>query len=145
MLTIVSIACRVQELMAQRVARVEVRADDVLRALAAIGTSDIDNYGITDDGRVVLRPGASPDARFAVQSVRRRARRLEGGELEVIVELRLWNKPEALRMLAMHTGVLREQLDVTHHFVAEVPSKAANAKEWRQQHSPDAALEGAKR
>src|SRR6478735_89676 len=51
MLRIAKVAERVQALMAERMARVGVRADDVLRALAAIALSDIDDYEINAAGR----------------------------------------------------------------------------------------------
>jgi phage terminase small subunit len=133
------VAQRVQRLVEARNARTTVTADDVVRELAAVGMSDVEDLEFAGDGRLVVRRGGNPLARRAVASVKfKRVKMGKGQSVSVLeeAEIRLWNKPEALRMLAQHTGVLREQIDVNHHFVAEVPEKSKSPEEWQRQHAP---------
>lgn len=133
------VATRVQQLQSARSKRLEISADDVVRELAAVGMSDVDHLDFGTDGRVTVRPGSSPLARRAVASVKVTVIEGTGRKKGLKItkrELRLWNKNEALRMLAQHTGVLKERVDENHHFVAEIPAKAPSADEWQRQHAP---------
>jgi phage terminase small subunit len=131
------VAARVQQLQLARCARLGITADDVVRELAAVGMSDVEDLAFAQDGRLMVRPGGNPLARRAVASVKFSRVKGKRGELQLEnAEIRLWSKPEALRMLALHTGVLKEQVDVTHRFVAEVPPTAESAAAWQQQHAP---------
>lgn len=134
------VAERIETLQLARTRRMEISADDVVRELAAVGLSDVDHLAIGEDGRVTIRPGGSPLARRAVAMVKQKRRTIvRDGQAPIVeetTELRLWNKNEALRMLAQHTGVLKERVDVNHRFVAEIPAKAVSADEWQRQHAP---------
>lgn len=101
LLTLANVSARVAYLEALRAERVGMTADDVLRELRALGTSDVRHYEFTDDG-IKLADNAPDTAMRAVQSVRRKVRRIEreDGPAEIIeeVEFKLWSKPAALRM-----------------------------------------------
>lgn len=92
---------RIAFLEAKRAERVGMTADDVLRELAVLGTSDVRHYEMGEHG-IELAEGAPEVAMRAVQSVKRKVRRIhkEDGPDEEIeeVEYKLWNKPAALRM-----------------------------------------------
>ena len=101
LLTAANVAERIAYLESLRAERVGMTADQVLRELAVLGTSDVRHYVFSDTG-IDLAADAPDHAMRAVQSVKRRVRRIEreDGPAEEIeeVEYRLWNKPAALRM-----------------------------------------------
>jgi phage terminase small subunit len=103
------VAAAVQAAMDERARRVGMTADEVLRELKAIGQSRVTNYEIGGDAKqpVAVKEGAPADAMAAVSSVKRRVRRVLGregepGEEIEDVELRLWSKPEALKLAGQH-------------------------------------------
>lgn len=85
----------------------------VLGELRLVGMSDIRHYkvdGATGDWR--LAEGAPPEAWRAVASARVRTttRTTEAGtETVVDAELRLWSKPDALRMLGENLGLFPQK------------------------------------
>lgn len=109
---------------AQRLAEVQeaaeaavIQAAAVIREAALIGGSNPNDYEWGDDGRLRTVEGVSPDALRAVSSVKRRVRRIvrDDGAIEEVEhqEFKLWNKPEALRMLGQNLRLwLQEQLGV---------------------------------
>jgi phage terminase small subunit len=109
------VAARVAYLEAERTERVGMAADDVLRELAVIGTSDVRHYEFTDGG-IKLAESAPDVAMRAVQSVRRKVRTIdrEDGQRETVeeVEFRLWNKPAALRMAGEHHRLFVQTVEV---------------------------------
>ncbi|HEY3279760.1 MAG TPA: terminase small subunit [Gemmatimonadales bacterium] len=111
------VSARVAYLEAQRAERVGMTADQVLRELAILGTSDVRHYTFSGAG-LALAEDAPDEAMRAVQSVKRRVRRVQkdDGPAEEIeeVEYRLWNKPAALRMAGEHHGLFKHVIeDVT--------------------------------
>jgi phage terminase small subunit len=94
---------------AQRLARVNMQADTVIVELAALALSRIDHYVVDDDGNVQLTAGAPENAMAAIQSVKRKktVREAKNGELIITydVEIKLWDKPGALKLMGKHAGV----------------------------------------
>ena len=104
---------------AQRLSRVNITADTVLQEMSALALSNVSHYVISDDGQVELAEGAPENAMAAIQSIKRRktVRETRDGELFITydVELRLWNKPEPLKLMGKHANVAAcfDRLEVT--------------------------------
>lgn len=104
---------------AQRIARVNMTADTVLQELSMLATSRIDHYVIDDDGQVQLAEGAPDGAMAAIQSVKRKKtiRESKDGEMFITydVEIRLWDKPGALKLMGKHAGIAAcfDRLEIT--------------------------------
>lgn len=122
LLSNVDIQRAVQRAMRALADRAEIRGEAVLRELAAVAFSQIDDYAADEQGRVRLRRGVQRSALRAVASVkvRKKVRRVKGTsdpeleDVDVQTEIRLWPKVEALKQLAEYTGVL-EREDATAH------------------------------
>ena len=111
LLRTVKVAARLAELRAERSERTGITADRVLEELAVVAFSDVTHYEVGDDGRVVLTGEAAQSATRALSSVKRKTKQfMQKGELvtEHDFEIRLWNKPRALEMLARHLGLFKE-------------------------------------
>jgi len=115
MLRNVKVAARIAFLEAQRLERVGMTADEVLRELAVIGSSDVRHYAFSEGG-ITLAEQAPDVAMRAVQSVRRKVRTIdrEDGQRETVeeVEFRLWSKPAALRMAGEHHRLFVPKVEV---------------------------------
>ena len=98
------IAERVAKMFAKRSERTTITADKVLREMAIVAFSDHSEYKITDGGSAEMKGDAPPEAIRAVASVRVKVRSGPGGD-ERETELKLWDKPTALRSLMKHLGV----------------------------------------
>lgn len=100
------VAAAVRTAMRERAERTELTADRVVLELRLLAFSDVTHYVVADDGRLTVRPDVDPGVLRAVASYRRRER--GGGDgREVEAEVRLWSKLEALKLLAMHLGILK--------------------------------------
>ncbi len=108
----VKVAAAVAAAQAERAERVGLTADEVLRELAVLGRSDVWHYEINDGGRVRLAEGAPPEAIRAVSSIKRKVKHTDTGT-EVETEIKLWSKPDALRMAAQHLGLLVDKTELT--------------------------------
>ncbi len=140
LLKIPEIQAAIQVGMDERARRVGMTADDVLRELKVIGMSDVGDYQVGDPAAPVkVRDGAAPEARRAVSSVKRRVRRIQrnDGPPEEIedVELRLWNKPEALRLAGQHLKLFGEPGEGggAVEKVFFLPVVAVNVEDWQRQ------------
>ena len=100
---------RITQLKDERVDRLQIKADDVLRELAHIGFSNVTNYQLDDSG-VTLAEGASQDAMKAVAGIKRRSFIDRQGCHHVEVEFKLWDKVKALEDLGKHLGLFQEQV-----------------------------------
>jgi len=101
-------AC-IAQLRAEQADRLRIEADTLLRELAICAYSDIQGYVQTEDGGLGLGPQAHPLASRAISSIKRKVTTYGEGEkarTEVTVELRLWNKLQALHTLAQHLGLI---------------------------------------
>ena len=98
------IVARVAELQAERASRVQVSQDDVLRELMRLGFSDVRHFTVNDLGHLELAEGAPEEAWRAVASVKHRI--ISNGDFTTReVELKLWNKNNALEALGRHIGM----------------------------------------
>jgi phage terminase small subunit len=105
----VGVSEAVREAMKARAERVGMEADEVLAELKVLGKSDLWHYRIDGEGQVALAEGAPPGAIRAVSAIKRKVRHLGGGRVEYETEIKLWSKPEALKLAAQHLGLLGEQ------------------------------------
>ena len=89
----------------------------LLEELRAVAYSSIDDFMIDDEGRVQLRDGAPGEALRAVASIKRKQRFIPQKDNEPIIEtdteIRLWSKPEALRLGMQHVGALVDRSETT--------------------------------
>lgn len=96
--------------------RVGITQDRVLDELSLLAFSDLTHYAVDDNGEVTLAAGAPVGAMRAIQSIKRRiTTRGSGASQEVTreVEIRLWNKPEPLKLAGQHVGLFRERIEHT--------------------------------
>lgn len=94
-----------------RLERLKFEQDDVLRELAVLITSDVRDFKVGDDGRLVLREGAPDRAWRAVSSVKHRTTTLQTGAVVREIEYKLWDKNAALRMAGEHYGLYKQKLE----------------------------------
>jgi phage terminase small subunit len=99
--------------MADRAERTRVTQDRVLTELAVLGFSDITHYQVDDAGKLTVTPDAPPGAMRAVASFKQKRRlvpRKDGEPIEEIdTEIRLWDKPAALKLSGQHLGMYVER------------------------------------
>lgn len=93
----------------ERSERTNIKSDRVLDETARLAFSNISHYQLSDDGQVQLAPGAPETAMSAVSSIKRKTFLGEGGDVRHEVELKLWDKPAALRLAGMHLGLWDER------------------------------------
>lgn len=103
------VQARIAELQRERSEKLRFAQDDVLRELAIIVQSNVDDYVIDDRGNVSVREGLPAHLMRAVSSVKRRVRHLKSGDRVIETEFRLWDKPATMRMAGQHLGMFVEQ------------------------------------
>ena len=82
----------------------------------------------------------------AVSSIKRRIRVDTDGNVTRYIELRLWDKPAALRMLGQHVGMFKETVKLVVDSGVLVVPAAVGSKLWEQAaHAQQRALQGAER
>ena len=109
------IASAIERGKAQRNQRLNIKQDDVFHEMSALAMSRIDHYVVTDDGQVALAEGAPDNAMAAVQSIKRKKTVKEDREGNVTitydVELRLWDKPQPLKLTGRHVGLYPDKVE----------------------------------
>lgn len=86
--------------------------EQVLEEIRLLSHSTIEHYHIDDVGNVGLAPGAPPNAMRAVASLKKRITHGENGRVTYETELRLWNKPAAVRMAGEHLDLFTTQVQL---------------------------------
>lgn len=116
LLTRVAIQAAVEAGMENRQQRTEVDQDRVIHETALLAFSDVTHYILGDDGQVRLAEGAPRDAMRAVSSIKRKTRSYtyaDGSEsVTRDIELKLWNKPEPLKLAGRHVGLFPNEVKV---------------------------------
>src|SRR3990167_586803 len=105
-LKIPHVAAAIRAAMDERSKATLVDQYAVVRELMCLGFSSIDHYRVNPDGTVSLTDDAPPDAMRAVASVKRKV----GADGSDEVELRLWDKPAALKMLGQHLAMYTDKI-----------------------------------
>ena len=111
-----NVAASVARAKAQRLQRVNIKQDDVLHEMSLLAMSRIDHYVVSDDGQVELAEGAPDGAMAAVQSIKRKTKIFRDREgikthREYDVELRLWDKPQPLKLTGRHVGLYPDRVE----------------------------------
>lgn len=115
----IQVAAAVQAASSKRLARLELKADDVLRELLRIARSDIRQL-YDETGRLKPIHQLPDDVAAALSSVEilREKTTVKSGEIEEITveesvrKLKLWDKVKALELLAKHLNLLTERTQV---------------------------------
>ena len=109
------VAAAIESGIEQRLARVNIKQDDVLHTMSLLSHSSINHYVIDDDGQVSLVEGAPEGAMAAVQSIKRRKTTRTDKDGNVIttvdVELKLWDKVTPLRLMGRHIGLFPDRIE----------------------------------
>jgi phage terminase small subunit len=118
-----SVAAAIAQEMMKLQERTRITQDRILHELAILAFSNIHDFVVTDDGELGLRPGVPEYVMRAVQSVKKKITRKtmeDGTEMEwVELEIKLWNKPEALKLAGQHFGMYKENINVTGQITHE--------------------------
>jgi len=115
------VAAAVAAAQAKRAERVELSQDEILINLRPLLRSDVRHFVMADSGALELAEGAPEDAWKAVSSVKHRTI-VSDGDVTREIEIRLWNKPDALRLGAQHLGMLVEKHEHTGKDGAALPA-----------------------
>jgi phage terminase small subunit len=99
------VAAAVERGKAQRLARVGMSQDQVLQEMALLSHSSVSHYEIDDRGQVQPAPGAPDGCMRAIQSIKKKTTVKVDGSITYDVELRLWSKPEPLKLMGKHVGL----------------------------------------
>ena len=102
------IAAAIDKAMAARARRTRITHDRVLREIASLAFSNIDDYEIDDAGRVHLREGADIRAMKAISSMKRTITYDKDGGPRVVTELKLWDKGAAQEKLMRHLNLYKD-------------------------------------
>lgn len=103
----------VELLIEERSKLTGITAARVLLELAALGFSNINDYDMNEYGDIKLRDGVSSRAWRAISSIKRRVTYDRLGSPTHEAEIKLWDKPAALKMLATHTGAVVKRIELT--------------------------------
>lgn len=123
---------RIAQLNAERMARVQVDADTVLRELLRIATSDI-GEAFKDDGGLKPLKEIPTDIRRAIQSIE--IDELFDGfgqdrhQIGHTKKLKFWDKTKALEMLGKHLKLFTEKIEVSGSLTLEALVVASQKKE----------------
>lgn len=100
---------------AQRNLRVNVTQDHVLQEMALLANSSLEHYFVTDDGQVETTIGAPDGAMRAIQSIKKKTTvktDREGNSYKTYdVEIRLWDKPNPLKLMGRHVGLFADRVE----------------------------------
>lgn len=113
-----NIAAAIERATAQKMSRVQVSQDTVLHEMSLLAQSNLSHYIVDEDGTVQLADGAPEGAMRAIQSIKRRVTVKYDPKTEEVtktfdVELKLWDKPGALRLMGKHTGLFPDRMEHT--------------------------------
>jgi phage terminase small subunit len=101
------VAAAIHAAQVARSHRTHITQDAVLHEIALLQHSDVTHYQVDDYGNVTLAASAPPEAMRAVASLRKKIVHTEAG-ISYETELKLWNKPAALRMGGDHLGLFKK-------------------------------------
>lgn len=110
LLTKVNIRRAIRKAFKKRLARIQLKQDDVLKELALIGLSDVMDYEVNENsGRLIVLKNKQSSK--AVQSVKVKKRTWTEDDVpqsEVTIEYKLWDKLKALELMMRHIGMLSD-------------------------------------
>lgn len=112
--TRLSSKAHIQEAISSRAVEAGITRDRVLTELALLAFSDLTHYVVDDNGEVALAAGAPDGAMRGLQSIKRRITTRGTGEQREVtreVEIRLWNKPDPLKLAGQHVGLFKDKVE----------------------------------
>lgn len=115
LLTVLKVQEAVERGKAQRLARVNTKADSVVHEISLLAASDVSHYFVDDFGNLKPTPEAPEGAMRAIASFKKKIRHAKDGSITYEVEFRLWDKPGSLKLMGKHAGVKAcfERVEVT--------------------------------
>lgn len=105
LLTFVAVAAAISEGKKQTEAKTGITRERVLAELELLAFSDVSHYLVSDAGNVDLAAGAPNGAMRAISAIKRRVTTDSEGGVTRETEVRLWNKPEPLKLAGKHVGL----------------------------------------
>jgi phage terminase small subunit len=110
LLTNPKVCAAIETAIGKREQRTGVKADHVVAELALLAFSNIRNFAVDDTGRVILANANTPDDVWrSVSSMKTKITTDRDGRSYRDVELKLWSKTDALKMLGQHLGMFAER------------------------------------
>ncbi len=107
------VAAAIAQKRQERMDRTMITQDRVLYELAIIGFSNLDDYDIDPvTGSVDVVPGAAEHAVRAISWINCSVTKDEDGTEIRHTDIKLWDKPSALKLMAKHLGMLDARLTV---------------------------------
>lgn len=85
----------------------------VLRETARLAFSDVNDFYLGDDGRIHAHPWAPTGATRAIKSVKYRTTTDKEGHVHREAEIRLWDKPQPLKLAGRHVGLFPDKVEVS--------------------------------
>lgn len=115
----------VEEALARRQERIEVKSDDILRELLRLATTDI-GKAFDEHGRMLPLKDMPEDVRRAISGLE--VTSLGDGEVGTVTKVKFWDKVRGLELLGKHLKLFTEKVEhsATESFAALV--LAARAK-----------------
>lgn len=102
----------IDEALARRAARVEVKADDILRELLRLAMVDI-GEAFDEEGRLKPIKDIPPDVRRAISGVDVTEIMEDGRPVGLLKKVRLWDKKGSLELLGKHLRLFVDRLEAT--------------------------------
>lgn len=98
---------RIQELKEARSKRTEITADKVLKELAKIGFSNIQDY-IEDDHTIKNLKEIGRNKSAAISSIKKTTRKIGAELVDETIEFKLYDKKGSLELIGKHIGFFKE-------------------------------------
>ncbi len=81
--------------------------------MSLLANSSIDHYYVDDHGNLRPTPDAPAGAMRAVQSVKKTTKIDKDDNITYVVEFKLWDKPQPLRLMGRHIGLFADRVEHT--------------------------------
>jgi phage terminase small subunit len=110
----VQVKAAVERALEKRTQRVQITQDRVLEELGGLAFSNVDDYAVSSEGRLVPAEGRAPEVMRAVSSIKYRTRTEPGEPPTTVteVEFRLWDKPGSVKLAGRHVGLFPNEVKV---------------------------------
>jgi phage terminase small subunit len=108
LLALPKVKARVDWAIANRVNRIQVRQDEVVRELLRLAMVDT-SKAFDADGKLLPIQEWPEDVRRAIASFDVEERSSKEGTVQTLRKVRFWSKPQALELLSRHLGMLRDK------------------------------------
>jgi phage terminase small subunit len=103
----------------------EVTVIRVIRELAIIAFSNLDDYRVDTQGNLVMKHGIPAERMRAIAAKRHKIKKLDGDKELVECDIKLWDKTKALDMLCKHLGIIKGELPPLEFLLSKLPHDVA--------------------